>query len=650
MRVTALAMSWALGIALTAAGFAQASEIQILHSDIVRDVRIVHKDQTLNSKDLPLRGRFGVPMNVSFSAHGRAFDLILEDNANLPGDLPNTRLLRGYLTTQENSWARITISPRGLSGVIFDGTNTFFIEPPEEKSGHSRVIRAQDIQTSELACGTHHTDSDYDSLLHTLGKLAVKTPTAFTELKVSLVMGQKYRQDYGSQALPDMLAAFNVVDGIFSEQLGVQITAIPTDITLNTSTDGERALEQLADLREQRFDLHAAGVTHLFSSKNISIVKDQEQRDIVGIAYVDVLCSKKWGVSLTEAGSLLVQDALVTAHELGHNFGAVHDGVEPCGHVADNVFLMAPRYNGVPEFSHCSLNLVKTRMSNAGCIRSLNRVDVALSASNTTVKAIIDEPTPLTLQIHNRGSAYVPQSEINLETNSDSVSIDIGGSSNNCSHTGSGARCIIDNLVVGTTRTLSLSVSGSVRGTHWVTASVNTPNDILSGNNELPIAINVSEGVDLSLAFDNATQQANLRDDIQLNLNIAGDQNHDARQTEIRFTYPNTLSLSQSPEGLDCSSTTTGLLCDLGTWPGNKSVATRLIFTSDTAGTHTVTAVIQAEQVDPNTQNNSTSTVISVGPEASSSTVSSGGGAVFWFWALLLLLRSNHLSRMTKSL
>ena len=273
-----------------------------------------------------------------------------------------------------------------------------------------------------------------------------------------------------------MLAAFNVVDGIFSEQLAIQISATATTHGMSVADDGEAALERLAGLREQHFALRNAGLTHLFTSKDITINRDGEHQDIVGIAYVDVLCDQKWGVGITEAGSMLVQDALVTAHEIGHNFGAVHDGKEPCGAVPDNQFLMAPRYNGVPRFSTCSLDLIKSRTRNASCIRSLNRIDLALSTPTSTIKALPNDETTINFQIVNQGSAFVTQGELEISTSS--TDLELTTSSNQCHSTTTGIRCVVSQLPVGTTQSVSVGAMGRSYGDFTIDATLMSQNDV----------------------------------------------------------------------------------------------------------------------------------------------------------------------------
>ncbi len=80
--------------------------------------------------------RFAEPVRLSlkdsttqFDAYGRRFSLTLEDNERVLQKLPSAdratlqgyRLLRGSLEGAPGSWVRLTETPRGLEGAIWDG-------------------------------------------------------------------------------------------------------------------------------------------------------------------------------------------------------------------------------------------------------------------------------------------------------------------------------------------------------------------------------------------------------------------------------------------------------------------------------------------------------------------------------------------------
>ena len=83
-------------------------------------------------------------------------------------------------------------------------------------------------------------------------------------------------------------------------------------------------------------ELNSQGVTHLFTDRNLD-------GSTIGIAYLDSLCDVHNAVGLTESRNAWL-DSLVSAHEMGHNFGADHDGDSQgtCPNAPSSGFLMAP--------------------------------------------------------------------------------------------------------------------------------------------------------------------------------------------------------------------------------------------------------------------------------------------------------------------
>src|SRR4030095_12095947 len=92
------------------------------------------------------------------------------------------------------------------------------------------------------------------------------------------------------------------------------------DDPFTTTTDPETLLQQVATYRAATPAIGAAGLAHLLTGRNLN-------GNVVGIAFIDALCEPREGVSLSDSQAGDFFSALVMAHELGHNFGARHDGV-----------------------------------------------------------------------------------------------------------------------------------------------------------------------------------------------------------------------------------------------------------------------------------------------------------------------------------
>jgi len=137
------------------------------------------------------------PVRLGFDALGRSFDFQLEPNSGLLSRASRAALpdgvgvYRGDLAGVENSWARIVIVDGVPSGVFWDGQQMYAIEAPGNslvQSGAPIVYRLADtfIEPGTMSCGTLSLSGN------------------------------------GAAAATEKITRLNIVDGIFSQEIGVQ--------------------------------------------------------------------------------------------------------------------------------------------------------------------------------------------------------------------------------------------------------------------------------------------------------------------------------------------------------------------------------------------------------------------------------------------
>lgn len=99
-------------------------------------------------------------------------------------------------------------------------------------------------------------------------------------------------------------------------------------------------------------------VAHLWTGRELD-------GDVIGVAYLRALCgSLRYGLSQNLSGA--AEDVPLTAHELGHNFGAEHDTCD-----ADETFIMCPYLiRGATVFSNASLSSIAAHLAEASCVPS----------------------------------------------------------------------------------------------------------------------------------------------------------------------------------------------------------------------------------------------------------------------------------------
>ncbi|MEJ0085109.1 MAG: M12 family metallo-peptidase [Pseudomonadota bacterium] len=488
---------------------------------------------------------------TQFDAYGRRFALTLESNARLLKAIPaarkasfaQTRVLRGKLDEVPGSWVRLTRVGTRLEGAIWDGNDVYVVAsygsiagklttPFAAAADQTVVYRLSDTLNGlpPEFCGlvdgggtaAAAGDSGLQQYKGFVAQLRANAATAAVNeaLDISLIADKAFQNSAGADATAAMLARLNVVDGIFAEQVGVLL--LPTELRLApsspdpfTATEAGTLLEQLADYRESIPAVRAAGLAHLMTGKNLD-------GDTIGIAFVDSLCKAHEGVSLSDSEQGAFYSALVMAHEIGHNFGARHDGVEGvCASTPQN-WLMSPTLNGSTEFSACSLSSMAASIAAARgiCIGSANYVDVALvlppSPYETQTTGTFS--LPMTLRsIGNRIGTHV-ELEVTFPSWYSLTGATLAGA--NCSVASGVITCALADVAVGEERALDLRVTGSTVGSFSVQAVLTVEDDFVTGNNSGLVLVGLQSGVDLGVTITPSVSTAFVNDVVDYTVDV----------------------------------------------------------------------------------------------------------------------------------
>lgn len=275
----------------------------------------------------------------------------------------------------EGSWVRLTRFEDNWTGLIWDGVTLYAMEPrapiaavlqaPTSPDDASIVIYRVSDAHSQGTCAIDP-NAQQPFLFEELRQLAPALPAATARLNVTVVGDQQYTQN---QSNPEGRAAtlFNAVDGIYADQVGVEIRVVDIRLLQDngnlTSSSPQRLLDQLASFSASSA-IDNPGLVHLLTGRNLN-------GGTIGIAFLRSLCSERFGVGLSEIrnGGIAVQTLLI-AHEIGHNFGAPHDnqGGSACASTPAG-FIMNPFINpNFDTFSACSISRMQPEIADAGCL------------------------------------------------------------------------------------------------------------------------------------------------------------------------------------------------------------------------------------------------------------------------------------------
>jgi hypothetical protein len=334
------------------------------------------------------RASKGDAATLEFTAFGRGFRLQLSNNQRLAQLAvgSSVQLYKGTLEGVPGSWARISIQGGLPRGMIWDGRELFIVDAAPEAVNYGAAGTVMyKLSDAVLERGVSFAGdavekprdaaAAYDAMIGDLRarKQALQDGVATEGVEISILGDATYLARYSSeaQARDAILTRLNNVDGIFSSQVGVELQVVSVNIGgeltagLSATTDSGALLEELGQLRRQTPALVATGLTHLFTGRDLD-------GDTVGVAYSVALCSQRFGASLTMAHNSAALDTLITAHEIGHVFGAPHDGTEQCASTPQGQFIMTPTLtSSVTSFSQCSLDQINAVIDSYACVKAL---------------------------------------------------------------------------------------------------------------------------------------------------------------------------------------------------------------------------------------------------------------------------------------
>ena len=480
--------------------------------------------------------RSGHTRGMSFDAYGRHFDLVLQPNNALaqaiPADRSDIETLRGQVDGQPGSWVRMTHTRSGWHGMVSDGQELYAIEPaaavadavvqPLAGQSGSVMYRLKDalLPLGPQACqvlnpdGSIHTGAEAalpspagDSAPRMTAKMlfdsivqdAAMGQVAFPDLKltVGVVADYEFYQEFSSDPEGTILSRMDIVDGIWSSQVGVKIALAPLTIFKSpdepfTKTAPVDLLSQLRQYRGSHTAQQETGVTHLMTGRSLDA-------DIVGIAYMGSVCDSQAADSLSEGNHSTLMSALIAAHEIGHNFNAPHDGAAGACSTTPQTFLMAPKLNFSEQFSSCSLDQINARIKTARCLRPYTAPDVAVEVPAGSAEDV--ENSAFTVSFVARATGDDASNDVSaratLPTNlllrsataaGGTCSIDAAGGS----ATSASVTCSLGKMTSQESRQIDLTVVGNAVGNGTATVSVASSNDAVATNDSAQISIQIS--------------------------------------------------------------------------------------------------------------------------------------------------------------
>jgi len=569
------------------------------------------------------------PALLRFDAYGRRFELELESNDRLlrrlssarRAELPPHDLYRGRLTGLPGSWVRLTRLPDGIYGAVWDGSEFYSIAPAHTlaefmggatpaTSDQPLIYRASDVDMlgGPRFCavfdptggsGKPITGLDqYKSLLRELPRNATAAAVATLELEVAMIADFEF---FSAEVDPAsaLLNRLNVVDGIFSEQVGVAITATELKVFDDpadpfTTSDAGTLLDQVGRYRKVTPAIAATGLAHLVTGRNLTARDPQNNVDdsIVGIAYLFGVCEAEIGVSVSERLDPFIS-ALVAAHEFGHNLGAPHDDEagSPC-QSAPSGFLMEATLNGSSRFTQCSLDQMAPIVAASSCIRPRQYVDVAVELAATRFQGHARVPVPLVFHVVNRGSRTADHSEITVTTPTSAIALEpVNVEGGSCTSGNGSITCQIDAMPAGARRRIEIDATYSSPWTYFGTVAVTAANDVNSENDSADFEVNLLPATIASVSASAPVQLNTLKGEefeLTYEVRVTGVLPLQDAVSGSSLPFSSMTLISASAEGGNCTLSGSVVSCSFGEIANGDSRRVTLRLRADRVGNYEV--------------------------------------------------------------
>jgi hypothetical protein len=566
---------WRIGLALLAAAAtgslcAQAQGFSILYHERLDDLTF-----SASRVRTQAAGGGSPSVSLSFAAYGRQFDVELRPNSRLTSTLDPAVLAKltdfgvyeGELQRVAGSWVRLTRHHGEWSGVISDGVDLYGIEPyarvapylatsgdaanpapvifrfAETTGRFADVVRASNAASSRARIQS--------ALPGRVEPMAAISPGK--QVDIGLVGDFPFSLISGTFSEERLLSLANVVDGIFVTQVGVHLNIAQVEVLSTgdgfTSADPDTLLRQLGDHKAATPALQSLGLVHLLTGLDLTEpVQGPNAPRLLGVANLGSLCDARTSVGLTQY--LNSPDAaLVMAHEIGHNFGAPHDGESgsPCESTL-GPYLMNPFFSNSDDFSQCSLQQMQPVIASASCLYALPSNDVSIRGISgpTTVSGGQTVSVDAVIDSHGMGGAY----GISLTANADGARVDRLEVSANSAQTQCSAgptpppECHAVHLADGESLPVRATATPNRAGPASLELTVTSADDSDPSDNTYRFDFNVIPAVDLRVvAITPFSRYMHPHDIADVTVDFANVGSFDATQVKARLQLDSSLTI-----------------------------------------------------------------------------------------------------------
>ena len=362
-----------------------------------------------------------VPADVAI--YGHAYGLELQQNTELARQLAGIpaagekqkvqvaapRLsgmhYQGRLSGLPDSWVRLSEVGGRWQGIVSLSGTVYLIDSDDGPLTAEPVSSFQPVVCGAGHSGhREHAKALIDPDVHSALSAPAPQDVAFSSLcattvdgvclllEVEFVFDRLFQDEFGDNARAQAESLINMTEGFYRNDFNIIFDTITLELlssdVFSSTTDSGDLLDDIQNKKRNGqlgFVENDRALLHLVTGRNFD-------GDTAGVAFLNALCNR-FGFGAGTSQLLrrfngtpnMSLTALVVAHELGHNFGASHDGDgNSCD---DSGFIMAPSVSpSASGFSSCSTDTIEAAISALStpeaCFNFPADVSIVASASN----------------------------------------------------------------------------------------------------------------------------------------------------------------------------------------------------------------------------------------------------------------------------